>query len=385
MSEIQSNIVDYVKWRGDLLFSQIPVSDVDALAFTQLAYMYMDKAFEEKSEISLEKAMNQTPGERYEGDEFAKARFAFSQLLAKTPRYKDLILADYVNEIDTDSVLQFAAVTIKISDALLYIAYRGTSDEIVGWREDFNLSYLSPIPAQKRALEYLQKVALKYPQQALLLGGHSKGGNLAMYAGIHFDQDQQDRIACIYNFDGPGFGKCKDSNALLQKYEHKIKSFVPKNAVVGVLLGANLDHKTVDSNSLGIFQHNALSWNVLGNCFVDAERDAASKQFEEDIQSFVSSLDEKTSQHLISLFFDAVEKSGAELLSDLAKNIQIVKNIYESSKSMDGEQQKLIEKLMRIVFSYAINTLGDSLKDSKIVEYITNLFQSDANKKKTEE
>lgn len=384
MSNVQTNLVDYIKWRGDLSFQQSTMNDVDALCFTQLAYMYLDKAFEKKNKKSIADAMELTDGARFDGDNFAKARYEFSQLMAKSPRFKDLIISDYANEIDTDSILQFAAVSIRVTEDLLFVAFRGTSDEIVGWREDFNLTYLTPIPAQKKALEYLEEVTAKYPKHDIMLGGHSKGGNLAMYAGIHFSPDEQDRIKCIYNFDGPGFGNSDDSNQLLKTYKKKVKSFVPKNAVVGVLLGAKLDHHIVDSNTFGIFQHNALSWNILGNSFVITERDSASEQFEKDIQNFLNNLDGETSQHLISLFFDAVEKSGAELLSDLVKNVQIVKNIYESSKSLNSEQQKLIEHMIRIVFTYAINTLGDSIKESKIVEYFSSLFQKDEKKEKTE-
>lgn len=371
------NLFDYIKWWGEITLDQLALNDVDALALTQLAYMYLDKAFAVQSNLSIQEAMLSTDNKRFEGDEFALERHRFVMELSNAARFKDLVIHDYVNEIDISTQLQFAALSIKLADDLEFVAYRGTGDELVGWREDFNLTFLSPIPAQQHAAGYLnQRYADNH--SSIVLGGHSKGGNLAMYAAIQCDLSIQDRIQMVYNFDGPGFGKESENSKKIEALAHKLRSFLPKNGVVGILLAGNADHIIVDSSSTGIFQHNALTWSVLGSRFVETQRNESSIQFEKDLNQCLASVDDKTCQEIITVFFDALESSGVRYLSDLTKNINVPKVLNDAAKTLSKEHKKWIESLIKAAIDYSISSVGESIKESKLVEFVTNMFSSNS-------
>ncbi len=373
MKEEFNNLFDYLKWWGEISLEQINLNEVDALALTQFAYMYLNEDLKEKSVYTIAEHCAALDSKRYEGDTFALERFQFVSVMAKTRRFGSLPVHDYVNEIDTDNILQFAALSVKVGKDNHFVAYRGTSDEIVGWREDLNLSFLSPIPAQKRAAEYINTVYAK-TNAKLYVGGHSKGGNLAMYAAIECERKVQKRILKVYNFDGPGFGKSTDYVKKLSDIKDKLYSFIPKNGVVGILLGSEIDHFVVDSNSSGIFQHNALSWSVMGGKLILADRNDASIQFEKDVNHCLDKLDKKTSETAITLFFDALQSSGAEYLSDIPKNINVLKILSDLSKALNQEQKKLIEELIRAIILYSFNSVGESIKESKFTQFFINLF-----------
>ena len=162
-----SNIYDYLKWRGDLSMRIDPFNDIDGLILSELVYVDFDKIVptfpNEQSYCLKDVANNFTQVNNIEEllDEisFTKESITLLQELAKCPRYQNILLSNYINELDYQSIKQFAAITFQLENSSIYVAFRGTDDTILGWREDFQMTYQFPVASQQRAVEYLAKSA----------------------------------------------------------------------------------------------------------------------------------------------------------------------------------------------------------------------------------
>ena len=205
-----SNILDYLAWRGDLSLTQDPFNSIDALVLSCLSYVDFTGVVpaEDNALITVEEA-----SERFftlhSAEELAQdksfIRFAPDLLraMARTDRFKNAYILNFVDDTDISRGIQFAAVEIDLSDGTAFISFRGTDDTVVGWKEDFNLSFMT-VPSEMEAVRYLRKVT-DGRQDKIRLGGHSKGGHLAIFAATTADPETASRIDHVYSFDGPGF------------------------------------------------------------------------------------------------------------------------------------------------------------------------------------
>ena len=187
---------------------------------------------------------------------------------AASPRFRDMKLNGFVDHLDTVKAEQFAALAAECGDGTVYLSFRGTDDTLAGWKEDFYLSCMREVPAQKMAVAYTEAMAHQYPRIKLRLGGHSKGGNLAVWAGVFCPTAVQRRIAAVWSNDGPGFHDDILSLPRHIRLAERIHTIVPKSSVVGMLLEHGRTTPSVDSSQQGLMQHDGFSWAVLGNRFV---------------------------------------------------------------------------------------------------------------------
>ena len=236
------NVMDYLEWRGDLTFEQSPFNDVDNVILAQLAYVdFRDviPSVQMNRGITLKKASEiffdlHTEEELSRDKSFIKDAPYLMKKAASTKRFKDVILSDYVDTIDETLEKQFGAFHIKLTPQLTYVAFRGTDDTLVGWKEDFNMSFISPVPSQEDAVKYLNDTC-SYIRGRLYVGGHSKGGNLAIYSAINCNKRVKKKIKCVYNNDGPGFDISVIKSEEYQSMLPYIRSIVPENSIVGML------------------------------------------------------------------------------------------------------------------------------------------------------
>ena len=281
-----ANVFDYLRWRGDLSFEQSPQNEIDLLIFSLLSYIdYSDSVapgFDE-SPISLQGfansffAANPAPKKEDLGFLIPKEVFQLLQIVPKTRRFCNVRVCGYVNEIDIEREMQFSAVSFLLNEKETVVAYRGTDDTLVGWKENLNMSFLPVVPAQERAVAYLTAAA-KARKGSLSLAGHSKGGNLAIYAGVRSDESIRKRIDGIWNFDGPGFGTQITAEPVYLEMRPRIHSFIPQSSVVGILLEHDDNATVVQSRRVGVFQHDAFSWNVIGKSFVTLPKEKGSNR-----------------------------------------------------------------------------------------------------------
>ena len=232
--------------------------------------------------------------------------------MAASARFSGLLLCGYENKIDDETQTQFSALTLLLPDGTAYVAFRGTDDTIVGWKEDFNLAFLPVVPAQRMAVQYLQAAAAVFSERPLRVGGHSKGGNLAVYSAVFCSEAVQNQLMQVYNNDGPGF-----RTSLLPLPEHKrvagrIVTIIPESSVVGILLEHEERCEVVRSTQIGLMQHDGFSWQVRGERFEHLpDRTEGGKLVDETLRAFIVSLSDEQRVAFIDALFDILTCTDA--------------------------------------------------------------------------
>lgn len=348
-----ANLFDYLNWRGDLSFSLVELCEVDALIFAKLSYIdYSGVIPTEIHDVRKPPALL-TVTKRYltahSGEDIPSLGLMLSKqivkLLAKaskTKRYGLISPLCYINNIDLKKEMQFSAIAFALENGDTVIAYRGTDDTIIGWKENFNMSYIYPVPAQQEAVKFLEYVASKTTGR-IYLTGHSKGGNLAIYAGVKASAKTRDRIEKIYNNDGPGFDQRFSAGADYKEMKTKIVSILPQSTVVGLLLENPESYSIVKSKSAGFFQHDGFSWSVMGNKFVHL--DALSKNsrlLDENIERILAEMSREDRKRFVKTVFAAIEtqtgaKTLTELSNDKAKLFKVWNALDDKSKAQFRE------------------------------------------------
>ena len=232
-----ANLFDYVYWRGDLSFHTSAFNEVDNLVFSEICYIDFERAInkfpcEEKTLLkdAIEDVFSHVPKDQMVlGLIVPNAIVELIDKVKDCKRYSHVEVSNYINKVSNKhGALQFSAMCFHLSDELIYVAFRGTDDSLIGWQEDIDMVCDFPVPAQKRALKYLEKIAKMYPEATLIVGGHSKGGNLATYSAIYASDEVKNRICRVYNNDGPGFVKEKIDIEKYNSIHHKIIRIIPE-------------------------------------------------------------------------------------------------------------------------------------------------------------
>ena len=346
------NIMDYISWRGDLTFEQSKFNEVDNLILACFSYVNLDgiPAVTEQKGIDLknlaEEFMKLHTMKELEADKSFIRLAPFMMLeMTKTNRFGKCVVRNYVNEIVTETEQQFAAVEIVLEDGTSYISFRGTDDTIIGWKEDFNLS-TGVVPAQERAVEYIQRVS-ENDSGMLRVGGHSKGGNLAIYGAV-MCKDAHDKILEIYSNDGPGFSKEFQELPETKQMIDKIIRIIPEYSIIGTLLEHEKEPIIVASSSRGLLQHDGFSWEVQGPSLV--RRDSLNKtalRFIEILHKWIDGMEMEQKRVLIEDLFATLQASGYENLSEVQsgglKSLTLmVKRLEKFAPESRGMMQELL-------------------------------------------
>ena len=320
-----ANLFDYLAWRGDLPFSVSPFNEVDNLILSMLSFInYTDIVptgilgtpvkLSKCHEIKKDRGIS---SESF-GKIIPKATYDLFVAAAESKRFSDVFVTYYKEETRIRETKQFAAVTFILPDNSLFVAYRGTDDSIVGWREDFNLSFTSQTMSQKAALDYLTNIASVY-RGKIRTGGHSKGGNHAVYAAVFAPKDVRDRIITAYSNDGPGFVSEIINSTEFSEMESKIYTIVPQSSIIGMLLEHKENYSVIESSEKGgLFQHNPFSWSVLGTSFVHLDSlSEKGKRHDEVISGWLSKISPSERQIFTETLFNVIEATGAKTVTEL--------------------------------------------------------------------
>ena len=354
------NIMDYLEWRGDLTFAEAPLCEVDNLIFCLLSYVDLDgivpKSLRE-GHITLREAAAEYffthphIGERPLGFIIPADTLILFRRMAHTRRFRDISLTGYVNEISEERETQFAALTLLLPNEEIFVAFRGTDDTIVGWKEDFNLCVMEEIPAQKRAAEYVNDLDIP-PDAVLYIGGHSKGGNLAVWGAVHAGENIQRRIQQVYSNDGPGFSANLVQSQAYKALSDRIRVIIPEDSLVGLLLDQDPRYTVVRSERRGLFQHDGLSWEVLGGQFVRAQGlSNVGKRNDTVVRERIASMTPVERQNLIRFMFTLLESTGAKTLTELHRiRVKAALAALKTLREMPEEEREtasyLWDKLM---------------------------------------
>lgn len=354
-----ANILDYLDWRGDITIDQSPFNDIDNLIFTQLCFIDFDSivpSFKESGSISIAEAANsffslnkdETINMGVLVPNFIVSLF---KKMSECSRFKEMRLTKYINKVDYDKEQQFAAVTIILGDGSNYIAFRGTDDTIIGWKEDFNMGFLTPVPSQLTAVKYINSIASEL-EGTIMIGGHSKGGNLSVYSAVHCDCNIKDRITHVFNNDGPGFTLELMSNEDYKAVNDRIKTIVPESSVVGMLLEHEENYIIVKSTQSGILQHDSFSWQVLGTNFIIAEeRSAYSEITDIALRTWVNGMDRDERVLFVDTLFDLLECTDATTLTGLnSDKLKTASSLLKKYRNMNEDQRSGMNKILLSLF-----------------------------------
>ncbi len=364
-----ANIEDYLDWRADIPFEVDPFNEVDSLILCELVYTDFEDivpgpGLNEK--ISIEDACNLFFS-KYSKEELmarlnaTKVAPFLMQRMAFSKRFGGTKLAYYVNEVDALDQSQFAACCFYLPDGTVYVAFRGTDDSLVGWKEDFNMCFSSGTGGQLKASEYLNK-NFGRSMRPLRIGGHSKGGNFAVYAAAFSESHIKDTIIDVYNHDGPGFIKEILKTDGYKSIIKKVHKFVPVDSIIGMLMQTKAKVKVVESNAKGINQHDPMTWQVTRNCFTKRPTISDSaKRTDEIIKKWAVKFDYETREAFGDIFFESLAASGATKLSHItSKKARSIASITKEIQKLSPENQALVMD----VFTSLVAVWGDGLKNS---------------------
>lgn len=357
-----NTIKDYLDWRGDLTLACDPFNEVDSVILSMVCFIdFADivPAPGQPGTVTLREAM-----ERFDRMPEKNRRFGviipndtldLAHAAAESARFGDAELFAFQNTVDEDREMQFAAVTFRLSDGTLFAAFRGTDDTIVGWKEDFNMTFMSHVPAQDEAARYLDRVALQYPG-GIRTGGHSKGGNLAIWSVVHAGVNVKTRVIRAYSNDGPGFSK-----ELLESPEYRLMrdrciTFVPQSSLVGMLMEHDENYQIIRSAQTGLLQHDPFSWDVERNHYAYlTERSAFGEHSDAAMRLWIDSMTPGEKQTLVRDLFTVLESTGAKTLTELTEGgLKYLSVMRKTVAGYDKARRKNMNKLLARLISAQI-------------------------------
>lgn len=364
-------LFDYLNWRGDLKFSEAPLNEVDSLIFSLISYMdlkgivpteHRDFSVSINAAANSFFANNPNPKKVSIGLIVPKEIITLFRAVKDTVRFRDVEIKAYVNVIDQQKEMQFSATTYLLDTGETVVAYRGTDDTLIGWKENFNMSFLPVVPAQTAAVEYLNQAA-KHVVGGVYVTGHSKGGNLAVYAAVHCEKDVRSRLLSVWCNDGPGFGKNMLNDPDYIEMRPIIKSLVPQNSVVGMLLKHDENYTVIKSRQAGLLQHDGLTWNVFGSSFVHLQDVAeGSKRLDRTLNTWIQKMTPEQREQFTDSIYQILSADNATTLTELMTSIK--KNQFlPKYSSLDPHVRQTVQQTLSVLFDLSKkNLLTDILK-----------------------
>ena len=372
------NLLDYIEWRGDLTFDQAPLNEVDNLIFCLLSYVDLDGIVPGVKGLILNDKQVIHPEQRRMTLRSAAAEYFLTRPTcsrhplgfiipadiltlfrhaAQAPRYREIELTGYVNRISDKRACQFSALTFHLPGDVVFVAFRGTDDTITGWKEDLNLSVMDEIPAQRMAADYLNDLDMT-PDTRLTVGGHSKGGNLAVWGAVHANASIRERIQAVYSNDGPGFSEGTTHSESYQALRPRIHLLLPEDSLVGLLLEQETTYRVVKSKRRGFGQHDGLSWEVLGGSFLTAESlSPLGLRHKNVLCDRIATLPVSRRREYIRLLSNLLEATGAETLMQLYQNKgRVILSFMKAYRALSESDRNALSALRDTVFSNKADT-----------------------------
>lgn len=368
---MRGTIIDYLKEFGDVSLEEMPMNDVDSLALCQLSYLKFDGLVpdvrENKRSVTLEELAQEAECDRLFADErFEKSNRALFEGLLSGRRFRSMKLNCHINVIEKEWETQFAAVTFLLEDGTMYIAYRGTDETIIGWKEDFNMAFLSPVPGQSYSVKYLNMVRGKL-RRPFYIGGHSKGGNLAIYAAMNCAPSVQEQIVKVYCLDGPGFRPEVLEKCGYEKIADKVVKILPHSSLIGMLFERDTRYQVVESRTLGLAQHDPFTWLVENGSFCLADEvEAGRRRMDNTINEWLLSLDEQQLRTFVDTLYQVISASQAENLIEFTADWKKSMNgIIGAMKEVDEQTVRILKEIIKTLFEVAGNHMREQFMPGK--------------------
>lgn len=364
-----ADLFDYLTWRGDLTFTQCPPNEVDALIFSGLSYIRYGDSVAKNPEVpvSLKNAAEEFFSLPDHEDRIQlKKDLELIRRAADTRRFGDANLYGYRDVLLEEEQTQFAAVTFLLDDGTAFVAFRGTDTSVVGWKEDFNMSFMQVVPAQLMAVDYVRNLQSEL-WQPLRLGGHSKGGNLAVFAAARLSPAMQQRILDVYSHDGPGFNDYLMGDVGYQAMVPRIHTYLPQSSVIGMLLEHEEPYTVIRSRQVGILQHDYYSWEVLGPHFISMEEITAGSRFlNGTLKNWLADMTVQERSQVVDALFGLLQMGELDSALDIfhPRNLKT----YLKTLSSDGALRKLLSDEFQALVEAARKTRDQFSEETKLLE-----------------
>lgn len=358
-----ANILDYIKEQGHLTFDLSPLNEVDNLIFSEISYLNFADIVQDVStdEIILKDAAHLYF--KKDRGNFGKALLQNQEellrLMSESKRFNEIKLLRYSTNLSLAHSIQFAALTFNLGNNEFFVTYRGTDGTLVGWKEDLEMSVLNIIPSQTAALNYFNWLAADYPNPKFYLGGHSKGGNLAIYAATYASDDLKKRILKVFNNDGPGFKEDVLGSPEFKTIEQRVFTFVPQTSIIGMLLDHEEEYTVVKSDEHGIMQHDGFSWEVYQNAFVHLKSvDKTSQIIQKTLKHFLAQLPVEERKAFIDALFDLLSRDHNTTLAGLKRGgIVGIVDTVETYKHLKPKLKKALVEVFQLLFEDSLESL----------------------------
>ena len=348
-----STIFDYLDYVAyDSIYDR-PFKELDVLALTELTYLPFDRIVPQGDTTNIEVRLSDAVELVDRTTDFivTDQHLQLVDDLASSKRFKNIKLLNYVNEYEPDVQKQFAAMTYRLTMDVYLVVFRGTDDTLIGWKEDFHMTYMDHVPSQRRAASYLQNVMKEFPKGRFLVAGHSKGGNLATYACSYLPDQLSEQVHAIYCYDAPGLNKSIIKTEGYQRIAHLIHRFVPQGSIVGMMLEVPEPTTIVKSRAFGGFaQHDAFTWMVEKDGFVTLDQTSPdSQQTDETLKQWVRETSADERKKFFDTFFGIFLDAGITSINDLRnlKNFSKIKDIFQSAQDLDPTEREMLERLAK--------------------------------------
>ncbi len=370
-------LFEYVDWRGDISFSELGVCEVDNLIFSQICYVDFKRmvpaSLGAKPVGFLSAARRYMNAHKEKGDATNLGMIMPPEIIsmmikaARSVRFGETQLVGYVNRISDDEQKQFSAITFLLGEDAMFVAFRGTDDTLVGWKESFNMSFLCPVPAQTEAVLYLENAARSFPERKIYVGGHSKGGNLAVWAAVKCKKEVNGRIVTVYSNDGPGFNSEFIASEEYAYTRDRIRTLVPQSSIVGMLLEHEEHYEVVESSYTGILQHNSFSWGVKGGRFIHLDTvDDESKKIDRTLKEWLSEMTNEERREFFDTLYEILSSTHAKTLSELnADKLALIK-VWNT---LDAQSKKVVKRCISIIVKA---TKAKRAKTSRAAEAVSD-------------
>lgn len=358
------NVCDYIKWRGDITLNQSEFNEIDNLILSRFSYLPFDQIIEENEIVTIEELSKRFKKQNIKDLPILwKDDIELFPLMGNSKRFGKMFATKYVNKIDIEQEKQFSAITILMPNNTIYVSFRGTDDTIVGWKEDLNMSFKSHIASQKSAKEYLEMIGKEYPNKKIIVGGHSKGGNIAIYAAIFSSNEVKNRIIKVYNNDGPGF--CEDiiETSEYQEMIDNVHTYIPQSSIIGRLMNHREKYTVIESSQKGVMQHDLYSWQLIGNNFVTLTEVTKGSEFiDKTIKDWLEDIEPTTRGQVIDVIFEILKTTEIQKMKDLKTNWFLnAKTILNTYKNIDNDTKEMIWQTLNALFKIAKNNISEEL------------------------
>lgn len=365
-------MLEYLKWRGDITFDERDLNEVDALLFSLISYEDFENILENNA-LTLKEVSDIFFNTYNEEDlrnrvTFTNRSYEILKAAASSQRFGSLILSNYVNEIDDEQDLQFCAMTIEHKNKWKYIVFRGTDDTLVGWKEDFQMTYKKEVLSQKKAVEYVHRI---FNQDTLItkvfqtihyyVGGHSKGGNLAIYASGHVNKIIQKRIVRIDNFDGPGFLQHVWDQPSMSAIVDKIHTYIPEQSFFGRMFIHKGKTIIIKAKQFGLLQHSNFNWCIgPGEFIYEKETSASSDKAVAALNTLLDGMNNAEREKLVEGLFDTFMELGIHNFYDVSKlDINKTLKVLKELSELEEKEKKFMIEFIKIIIGLTSIKLND--------------------------